>query len=95
MSATHVKRTLSSRSPETLEDVIEMMTQEVMPVLQECRDTINRFVSGPYDLGTIMSGSGVPTAAPTGARAIYIRLNGGALTSLYVYEGPGPGWVAK
>lgn len=93
MSTTHVKRTLSSRSPENLEDVIEMLTQEVMPVLQECRDTINRFVSGPYDLGTIMSGNGVPTVAPTGSRAIYIRLNGGALTSLYVWNGIA--WEAK
>lgn len=39
-------------------------------------------------------GSGVPSGAPTsGNGTIYIRLDGGASTTLYIYEGGS--WVAK
>lgn len=37
-------------------------------------------------------GSGAPALTPPG-RAIYIRTDGGAATTLYVYEGAG--WVGK
>lgn len=37
-------------------------------------------------------GNGAPTFTPAG-RAIYIRLNGGAGTTLYVWEGAA--WVGK
>jgi hypothetical protein len=44
-------------------------------------------------LGQFISfGTGAPTHTPTG-RAIYIRLDGGAGTTLYVYEGAG--WAGK
>lgn len=37
-------------------------------------------------------GEGVPTFTPPG-RALYVRLDGGTSTTLYVYEGAS--WVAK
>lgn len=37
-------------------------------------------------------GTGVPTFTPTG-RALFIRIDGGAGTSLYVYEGAA--WAGK
>lgn len=37
-------------------------------------------------------GAGVPTLTPPG-RALYIRTDGGAATTLYVYEGAA--WAAK
>lgn len=40
----------------------------------------------------IFFGTGVPTFTPPG-RAIYIRLDGGAGTTLYVWEGAA--WVGK
>lgn len=40
----------------------------------------------------IYFGSGAPTFTPTG-RAIYIRTNGGAGTTLYVWEGAA--WAGK
>jgi hypothetical protein len=40
----------------------------------------------------IYFGTGVPTFTPPG-RALYIRLDGGAATTLYVWEGAA--WVGK
>ena len=97
MALTIVKKALSGRFPEALSvaprELLELLRQEVVPVLRDVREAFNRFASGPYDYGTIMSGNGVPTLAPSGARAIYIRLDGGALTTLYVWNGVA--WEAK
>ena len=43
-------------------------------------------------MSTFFSGVGVPDFTPPG-RALYIRQDGGANTTLYVYEGSS--WVAK
>jgi hypothetical protein len=40
----------------------------------------------------VTTGVGVPSFTPNG-RALYLRQDGGAGTTLYVYEGSG--WVAK
>lgn len=50
------------------------------------------FASVKSTLGLISSGVGAPQFTPNG-RALYLRLDGGAGTTLYVYEGAS--WVAK
>lgn len=87
MSAlTICRRALTGRLPDQ-DGILEFLRQELVPVLKELRETVNRFASGPYDMGTILSGNGVPTTVPFGARAIYIRLDGGPGSTLYVFEG--------
>lgn len=87
------KRQLSQRIPVLAEDVVEFVRQELYPVLKELRDAFNRFSTGPYNLGTISCGTGAPVDPPNATRGIYIRLDGGAGTSLYVFEGAA--WVPK
>ena len=93
MSLTIVRRKVSDLFPLTADGVREFLRQEVVPVVKELREAFNRFATGPYDLGTVMSGEGAPTDAPSATRAIYIRLDGGALTTLYVWNGTA--WEAK
>lgn len=93
MALTIVRRALSQRFPLGLDDVKEHLRQELLPLVRELREAFNQFASGPYDYGTIMSGIGVPVDAPSASRAIYIDLAGGALTTLYVWNGAA--WEAK
>lgn len=53
---------------------------------QSLEDILNDFLQFIY------WGVGAPTSTPPG-RALYLRLDGGAATTLYVYEGAG--WVGK
>jgi hypothetical protein len=93
MALTIVRRALSQRFPLGMDDVREFLRQELIPMARELREAFNQFASGPYDYGTVMSGTGAPVAAPSAARAIYIDLAGGALTTLYVWNGVA--WEAK
>jgi hypothetical protein len=43
--------------------------------------------------GLFTWGTGVPSAAPKAARAMYLRLDGGANTTLYIWAGAA--WAAK
>ena len=88
-----VKKKISDLFPVAVEGVMEFLRQEVVPVVKELRERFNSLASGPYDFGTVMSGLGAPTVAPSADRAIYIRLDGGVLTTLYVWTGAA--WEAK
>jgi hypothetical protein len=43
--------------------------------------------------GRVVAGTGAPAHTPAGPQ-LYLRLDGGAGSTLYVYE-PGSGWAAK
>lgn len=98
MALTIVKRALSGRLPEALtvssRELLELFRQEIVPVLREVREKINQFASGPYDYGTVMCGHGPPVDPPSAPRAIYIDLDGGFGTTLWVWEA-GVAWNAK
>jgi hypothetical protein len=93
VSLTIVRRKVSDLFPVAAEGVREFLRQEVIPVVREIRDRFNLLATGPYDFGTVMSGHGAPVDAPSADRAIYIDLDGGALTTLYVWNGAA--WEAK
>lgn len=88
-----VHRAVADRAPMSIEGLMEMLRQEVIPTLRELRKAFNLLATGPYNYGTVTSGTGAPVAAPDADRAIYIRLDGGALTTLYVWNGAA--WEAK
>lgn len=99
MSYDTSQRQLSNR-PLEADDVREFINRELVPLLVQWRLAYNALVSainaGSLQVGsgaTVMSGSGVPVAAPPTARAIYIRSDGGGGSTLYVYEGGA--WVGK
>jgi len=87
MALTIVRRALSQRFPLGLDDVKEHLRQELLPLVRELREAFNQLATGPYDYGTVMSGNGAPLAAPSADRAIYIQLDGGPGTTLWVWEG--------
>ena len=97
MPLTIVKRALSGRLPDAFaasaKETLDFLRQELVPLIKELRAAFNSFASGPYDFGTVMSGTGVPTLPPSADRAIYIQLDGGALTTLWVWNGIA--WEAK
>jgi hypothetical protein len=95
MSLTIVKRAISDAFPTLAkpEAILEYLRQTVVPVVRDLREKFNLFASGPYDFGTVSSGVGIPTTPPNAARAIYIQLDGGAGTTLWVWEGSS--WVGK
>lgn len=93
MALTIVRSKVSDFFPVTAEGVREFLRQEVVPVVKQLRAAFNSMATGPYDFGTVMSGTGAPVAAPSAERAIYIQLDGGAGTTLWVWEGAG--WVGK
>jgi hypothetical protein len=97
MSLPLIRRKVSDLFPLAVDGLREFMRQEVIPVLKEARERYNDFATslatGPFDFGVIQCGTGVPVAAPSASRAIYIRLDGGALTTLYVWEGGA--WAPK
>lgn len=63
--------------------VVDVAQQRNNEVLLTGLNTVAQFV---------FFGAGVPTFTPPG-RALFIRLDGGANTTLYVYEGAA--WAAK
>lgn len=88
MALATVRRALSQRFPLGLDDVKEFLRQELIPMLRELRESVNSTTDGP-----VLHGHGAPVAAPTFGRALYIDLDGGALTTLYVWNGLA--WEAK
>lgn len=88
-----VRRALSQVAPNSLDELLKYARDELSPVLRDVRESFNRLATGPYDLGTIVCGTGIPVDAPSASRAIYIRLDGGAGTTLFVWEGAA--WVGK
>ena len=93
MALTIIKNKISDLFPIDINGVREFLRQEAIPVLKQIREAFNSLASGPYDFGTVMSGRGAPVAAPSADRAIYIDLDGGASTTLYVWNGSA--WEAK
>lgn len=88
MSLAVVRPSVSDKTPTSLDELLQKMRQEIMPVLQKLRESYNS-----TSTGLVMSGVGPPGAAPTTDRAIYIDLSGGVNTTFYVWEGAA--WAAK
>lgn len=82
------------------ERLTSRLNLEFLKALSQTRAVVNAFVSECND-GTIQIGQGGPkltwgTGAPTldpGVPALYIRMDGGANTTLYVWEGAA--WASK
>lgn len=88
MALATIRRAISQRFPIGLDDVKEFLKQELIPLVREMRDSINSSSDGP-----VIYGHGVPVAAPSFGRALYVDLDGGALTTLWVWNGAI--WEAK
>lgn len=97
MSLEFIRRKLSDRFPIGMTDLLETVRQELFPLVKEIRERYNTFAAnlatGPFDFGVFMCGTGAPIDPPSAARAIYIDLAGGALTTLFVWNGIA--WEAK
>ena len=101
MSLGQVDKDISQTAPgKDLDSVWWFAVRELAEVVRKLRTRWNSFANdadanGLLTLNTvsITSGAGVPVAAPAATRAIYIRNDGGALTTLYVWNGVA--WEAK